>query len=243
MNADLRRLTILALAVVLWGGGVRQFSKLPYAATPQPTPTVDRLAAPPTVYPPTQADDGAQLFWLHCQPCHGDQGQGLTDEWRAQYPPEDQDCWQSGCHGKQPYENGFTVPTAIPAVIGQDSLGRFETMGQVFDFMRAAMPFQDPGHLSEEEYLALTAFLARAHGVWDGRPLDTNNVYQVRLRSATAETVTPPASPAPAGVSQNPQAGNGLVYGAAAVLIIFLTVIAWGIKVFMGHRQRIRELD
>ena len=51
-----------------------------------PTPTVDRLAAPPTVPAPNQADEGAQLYWLYCQPCHGDQGQGLTDEWRAQFP-------------------------------------------------------------------------------------------------------------------------------------------------------------
>lgn len=47
---------------------------------PGATPTIDRLLAPPTVPAPNQADEGAQLYWLHCQPCHGDQGQGLTDE-------------------------------------------------------------------------------------------------------------------------------------------------------------------
>lgn len=153
---------------------------------PSATPTIDRLAAPPTVENPNQADNGAQLFWLHCQPCHGDQGQGLTDEWRAQYPPEDQNCWESGCHGKQPYENGFILPDSVPAVIGDGSLGKFETMGQVYTFISAAMPLQDPGHLSQEEYLAITAFLARSHGVWDGMSLDTANVYEVRLKPLPA---------------------------------------------------------
>jgi len=50
---------------------------------PPAMPTVqDRLAAPPTVYPPTQADQGAQVYWFVCMVCHGDRGQGLTDEWR-----------------------------------------------------------------------------------------------------------------------------------------------------------------
>ena len=47
----------------------------------RPTPTPDRLAPPPTVASPAQADVGAQVYWLNCQPCHGDRGQGLTDEW------------------------------------------------------------------------------------------------------------------------------------------------------------------
>jgi mono/diheme cytochrome c family protein len=146
-----------------------------------PTPTIDRLAAPPTVSSPTQADEGAQLYWLHCQPCHGDQGQGLTDEWRMQYPEEDRNCWNSGCHGNNPYEGGFTVPTVVPAVIGENTLRRFATMGDVYEYMRVAMPLSFPGTLTEEEYLALTAYLARAHGVWDGRPLDPAHAFRLRL--------------------------------------------------------------
>ena len=157
--------------------------------TPRPTPTVDRLAAPPTVENPTQADEGAQLYWLHCQPCHGDQGQGLTDEWRAQYPPEDQNCWTSGCHGNRPYENGFTLPTAVPAVVGEGSLARFATLGEVHTFIQNAMPYQAAGHLSEAEYLAITAFLGRAHGVWDEKPLNTASAVEVRLQPLAPENV------------------------------------------------------
>jgi hypothetical protein len=146
------------------------------------TPTIDRLAAPPTVYPPTQADEGAQLFWLYCQPCHGDQGQGLTDEWRSQYVDDHQNCWLGGCHDKSPYPEGFALPTTVPAVIGDGSLFRFATMGQVFYYISAEMPFEHPGVLTDEEYLAITAFLARSHDAWDGTRLTVDNVEQVRLR-------------------------------------------------------------
>jgi mono/diheme cytochrome c family protein len=183
----------LILALLLALTGISLVTAVQIEETPIPTsdeaqppsaatPTIDRLAAPSTVIPPSQADDGAQLFWLWCQPCHGDQGQGLTDEWRAQYPEEDQNCWSRGCHGKSPYEEGFTLPTAVPAVIGEDSLFRYATLGQVFHYTRATMPFEYPGVLSDEEYLAVTAFLAREHGAWDGSPLTLDNVEQIRLR-------------------------------------------------------------
>lgn len=206
--------------------------------TPQPTPTIDRLAAPPTVENPTQADEGAQLFWLHCQPCHGDQGQGLTEEWRAQYPPEDQNCWESGCHGRRPYENGFTLPTSVPAVTGEDSLERFETMEQVYSFIVAAMPYQNPGHLSEEEYLAITAFLARAHDLWDGTSLNIDNIGSFRLRSPAASETADPSVPQPTQVENagndetnmvhedGSQEFNTFIIGIAAGVIGSLAIIA-----------------
>jgi len=154
--------------------------------SPNPTPTVDRLAAPPTVPSPTQADEGAQLYWLYCQPCHGDQGQGLTDEWRAQYPPEEQNCWQSGCHGthgKDAPEDGFVLPTAVPALIGQNNnLSRFGSMAQLYQYTRSKMPYAAPGSLDNDEYFAIMAFLARAHGIWDGIPINANNIDQLRWK-------------------------------------------------------------
>lgn len=199
------------------------------------TPTIDRLAAPPTVENPDQADEGAQLFWLHCQPCHGDKGQGLTDEWRQQYPPEDQDCWTSGCHGNRPYENGFTLPTAVPAVTGDDSLNSFETMAQVYGFMSSAMPYQDPGYLTEEEYLAMTAFLAREHGLWDGTTFNTDNMSNYRLRPAAAETPQPTNTSTP--TPQNPNndeasdgSGSTFFPGVIAGLVAGFIIIAWLIR-------------
>lgn len=160
------------------------------------TPTPDRLAAPPTVPAPTQADDGAQLYWLHCQPCHGDVGQGLSDaeddDWRAQYPLDDQYCWNSGCHGARPYENGFTLPKQVPALIGKATLSRFESAADVYNFVRVAMPRQAPGHLADEEYLAIVAFLLEAHDAWDGRLLTAVSAQNILLRRPEDSLITTP---------------------------------------------------
>lgn len=169
------------------------------AAQTAATPTVDRLAPPPTVVAPTQADEGAQLYWLHCQPCHGDQGQGLTQEWRNQYPPEDRNCWNAGCHGDRPYADGFTLPTTVPPLIGPGSLARFVSAESLFQFIRVAMPYQAAGSLSEAEYLAILAFLARAHAVWGSHPLTPDNLTTIHFAAAPAATATPtpPAPPPP----------------------------------------------
>jgi cytochrome c len=200
-------------------------------------PTIDRLAAPPTVYPPTQADDGEQLFWLYCQPCHGDKGQGLTDEWREQYPEEHQYCWGRGCHAETPYVEGFTLPKVVPAVIGEGTLSGYATMGQVFTYMRVTMPLEYPGKLADEEYLAISAFLARAHGAWDGSPLTIDNVAQIRLRPVPqpgddVQTIqaegdvfsgTPVPSEDKMGSGEQPQAVDETIawIGIALALLLF----------------------
>jgi mono/diheme cytochrome c family protein len=161
----MRLLPLLALTLLL-------------SSTPPP-PTPDRLAPPPTVPSPTQADTGAQLYWLHCQPCHGDRGQGLTDEWRDQYPPEDRNCWNAGCHGERPYEHGFTLPRSVPALIGPGTLARFQTADELHAFVSTAMPFQARGSLKPEEYWAIVAWLARGHGV--EATLNADNAGAVRL--------------------------------------------------------------
>jgi cytochrome c len=174
---------------------------------------------------PNQADEGAQLYWLHCQPCHGDQGQGLTDEWRAQYPPEDQNCWESGCHGNRPYEEGFVLPTAVPALVGEGSLQRFERWGEVYGFMRVAMPYQAAGSLAEEEYLAIVAFLARAHERWDGVPLNESNIEGYGIRPAVTPSAMATISP-PTGYPPSPTANSDLILPAAMVAVVVLAAFA-----------------
>lgn len=169
------------------------------AQTPVPNATRDRLAAPPTVPSPTQADEGAQLYWLHCQPCHGDVGQGLSDapddDWRAQYPPDHQYCWNSGCHGERPYEEGFTLPRQVPPVIGEGSLNRFGTLAEMHQFMSAAMPFQVPGDLTEGEYLQITAFLAQENGIEYENGLTVGELATIPLHATYNEiSVTPPSA-------------------------------------------------
>ena len=132
-------------------------------------------------------------------PCHGDQGQGLTDEFRfRQYPPEDANCWKSGCHGQRPYEGGFTLPHTVPALIGPNTLKDFATARNLYDFISKAMPFNAPGSLDPTEYLQLTAFLLESNQlVPPGVQLDPAvlaNIYLHTPVSAPAINSSPPAT-------------------------------------------------
>lgn len=155
----------------------------PAAAQMQPTPASSLLAPWPTVYPPTQADLGAQEYYQRCMVCHGDRGQGLTDEWRGALDPADQNCWQSGCHGGKLGYDGFEFPRFALRVIGGGALARFATAQDLFDFLKAEMPFQAPGSLSDELYWQLSAYLLRENGFLTGSPaLSAATAAQVLLQ-------------------------------------------------------------
>jgi len=92
------------------------------AQEPQPTPTADRLAQPTLPATPSQADLGAVEYWFACMVCHGDRGQGLTEEWRAASGPDDMNCWQSRCHASNHPPEGFKLPLYAPMVIGEGAI-------------------------------------------------------------------------------------------------------------------------
>ena len=182
-----------------------------------PTPTPDRLAQPTLPASPSQADHGAQVYWLSCLPCHGDKGQGLTDEFRTTYPPEEQYCWERGCHGKNPYENGFVLPTKIPAVIGPEALAKFSDAAQLNSYVRATMPFWDPGSLTQEQAWQVTAFILRENGLWDdSKELDESNAGAVRIPRGTP---TPVATPQQAQVPDG-SVGSGWVSLLGVLLLL-----------------------
>jgi cytochrome c len=163
------------------------------------TPTLDRLAEPTLPASPSQADRGAQVYWLSCLPCHGDRGQGLTDEFIRTYPPEDRNCWESGCHGDRPYQNGFKLPASIPPVIGAEALGKFSNAAVLQAYIKAAMPFWKPGSLAEEDAWAVTAFLLRESGIRAARAeLNAANAGQVQI--STAASTEAPGSPSAAAM-------------------------------------------
>ena len=133
---------------------------------PVPTPTIDRLALPVLSENPTQIELGSSLYYYHCMPCHGDRGQGLTDEWREVWEEDHQDCWASGCHGVRSQEGVFRIPTSIPQVAGSaDILRRFSKPGVLFEYLRNTHPPQSPGILKDDEYWALTAYLLSQNGL------------------------------------------------------------------------------
>ncbi|RIK31647.1 MAG: hypothetical protein DCC56_05540 [Anaerolineae bacterium] len=192
------------------------------------SPTVDRLAEPTLPASPSQADVGAQVYWLSCLPCHGDKGQGLTDEFRATYPTEEQYCWESGCHGKRPYEEGFTIPEFIPSLIGSGALYKFTDAAQLNSYIRSAMPFWDPGSLTAEQAWQVTAFLLRENGIWDDRTeLNETNAGNVTFtRQPLTPLPTPPQLPVEKRSGENFWA---LFLGA---------VVLFGVLFFILRRSR-----
>ena len=182
--------------------------------------TPDRLAQPTLPAAPSQADRGAQVYWLSCLPCHGDRGQGLTEEFRQTYPPEDRNCWDSGCHGERPYDNGFKLPAGIPALVGTDALQKFPNAAVLQAYIQPAMPFWKPGSLAEDDSWAVTAFLLRQNGLRDDRAeLNASNADQARVRAAEAES-----TPAPRRPVKNPPGGwaVGLLILAGGAVLSFL---------------------
>ena len=188
------------------------------------TPTVDRLAEPTLPAVPSQADHGAQVYWLSCMPCHGDQGQGLTDEFRATYPPEEEYCWESGCHGANPYESGFTIPKKIPAVIGEQTLAKFTDAAQLHAYIRAAMPFWKPGSLTEDESWRVTAFILRQNDLWNASTeLSASNAADVKIPRGAF--LTPITTPQQTGGQEESGITIGLILTGVVVLIIFFIFI------------------
>ncbi|MGQ9840779.1 MAG: hypothetical protein ACUVR4_09705 [Anaerolineae bacterium] len=144
--------------------------------------TPDRLAPPPTVFPPTQVDLGAQVYWFRCMVCHGDRGQGLTEEWRSAWDPAHRDCWQSRCHASNHPPEGFQLPYYAPPLIGPGTLARFATLAELHDYLAVQMPWQAPGSLPQEEYWQLVAYLARANGpAVSDADLNTEAAAKVKL--------------------------------------------------------------
>jgi mono/diheme cytochrome c family protein len=126
----------------------------------QPTPTLDRLAAPVLPENPSQVDIGRSLYYYNCMPCHGDNGQGLTDEFRGIWEEDHQNCWASGCHSGRTSEEGFPLPKTVPAInIASRSEQLFPANDDLYEYLRTTHPPQDPGWLQDDEYHALAAYL------------------------------------------------------------------------------------
>lgn len=217
--------TLLSCGIALLFAGLFFDNGSAGSAQIDPTPTPDRLAQPTLPPAPSQADHGAQVYWLSCLPCHGDKGQGLTDEFRTTYPPEEQYCWERGCHGEVPYEQGFTIPMKIPAVIGQSALAKFSDAAQLNAYIRATMPFWKPGSLTEEEAWRVTAFLLRENELWDDR---------TELNASTAASVKIPRgalTPAPTPQQVEGQAGSGIpAWGVGIVIFMLLLLLMFILK-------------
>ena len=192
---------------------------LPYSAalpgsqpTPGPTPEIDRLAEPPMPEKPSQADQGHFVYYQVCMACHGDFGQGLTDEWRALWE-EDSNCWQSECHGNDHPVTGFAlVRTCCTAVIGDTTLQRFDNGQELFDYVSTMMPWWNPGYLKTQEFWQVTNYLMRANeAIPDGITLDAGNAFVFNLH---------PVSPLPKDNDWQALLVCGLLSAVAGLLFL-----------------------
>jgi hypothetical protein len=110
---------------------------------------------------PTQLELGASIYFYHCMPCHGERGQGLTDEFRQQWVPDHQNCWASGCHSGRAEDEGFPIPRDVPGLLTLDSFAEPE---QLFTYLKVSHPPQNPGCLADSEYWSVTAHLLYISG-------------------------------------------------------------------------------
>jgi glucose/arabinose dehydrogenase/cytochrome c553 len=118
----------------------------------------DQVPPPPTDQVAAQIAEGATLFAENCARCHGDDGKGTT---------------------------------IAPPLVGQGALPRdpppdrqlrdipFVTAFDVFEFVSTFMPYDVPGSLSTETYLAILAFDLHANGIELSEPLSIENAETI----------------------------------------------------------------
>jgi cytochrome c len=182
-------------------------------STVSPTPTYDPLVEPPLPENPTEYELGRNLYWHWCMTCHGDVGQGLTDEFREIWVEDHQDCWGRGCHAGHPGDTGFPIPTVVPALVNDAHLRQFTCIQELSAFLKATHPPQSPGILKDEEYHAIALFVF----TMNERPLIDFPVTHTPVPTWTGTPV----------LSQEFKTNSSPQYGLAilAVLIIVFLVI------------------
>ena len=132
--------------------------------------------------------EGAILFDHNCSACHGDTGGGL-DEAKTSFPDDKRNCTRCHRPSNPPqmdhlamnWRNAFDIGVA-PQLIGPSALDGFASGAALFGYVRATMPRPWPGSLSDDEYLAITAFLAEANGAPADEVATVPDLADVRLR-------------------------------------------------------------
>ena len=203
--------------------GLASLTSLPIQArydAPAPSPTYDPFAQPPLPENPSQLELGRYLFWRYCMPCHGDVGQGLTDEFRLQWEPEHQNCWARGCHSGRYADDSFPVPTVVPPNVHPSLLDRY-TPDSLFEFLRTTHPPEDPGLLTDEEYRTLIVILYHMNDV----PLPAQNATATPAPSALPTplaSLTPTSSRTP---SERADVPLGLLSAIGLAVLITILVL------------------
>jgi hypothetical protein len=131
----------------------------------------------------TQVEVGAQIYYLVCSTCHGDHGQGLTDEGVDLTDRRDINCWQSKCHASNHPSDGFKLPHTIPPIVGPHMASKYLSAQELYEFVSTSMPWHAPGSLTSQEYWQVTAYVLYINGInLGGRDLNSGNAASVTLQ-------------------------------------------------------------
>jgi cytochrome c5 len=177
----------------------------PTPTLPAMTPTEDSWIIVDLPADATQLEYGTEVYRLVCKACHGDKGQGLTDDWRAQWEPEDQNCWQSKCHGLNHPPDGFYMPQ-VPAVVGEP-IRAFGTAQNLYTYNHYAMPWHDRASMTEKESWSVTAYILKINGIDPGPELNAETAAQIDL-SVIDPGQFPTPQPSLTQVAPNPELEN-----------------------------------
>jgi cytochrome c5 len=192
---------VMVIAIVLMGASSWSQPDT-IASLQQVTPTSTSAMPPPSpgewiilnLSPgATQLQVGAEIYRLVCKACHGDKGQGLTDEWRSTWAPADQNCWKSKCHASNHPPDGFTMPVA-PGVVGPSVMARFYTASDLHDFISTYMPWQNPGKLTEDQSWQVTAYILHMNNIDPDFDLNAETASRIKLGREPAPTPKPDVS-------------------------------------------------
>jgi hypothetical protein len=103
-------------------------------------------------------------------------------------------------------------------VIAHSALTKFTDAAQLNAYIRAAMPYWNPGSLTEEESWRITAFLLRENSFWDGSTeLNASNAADIKIAGGVPTAVLTPQQ------AQVP-ARSGAVIGIGLIVVVALVL-------------------
>jgi hypothetical protein len=214
MKTNLSRIIILFFLLLACFGlsSFRVQTPIVRQSLTSPTPTYDPFAEPPLPANPTELELGRNLYWHWCMPCHGDRGQGLTDEFRAYWVSDHQNCWARGCHNGHGDNMGFPIPTIVPGIVEENHLAQFTNLQEFADFLKATHPPQSPGALKDEEYHAIALFVFTMNG---------------RMADGATATPIPTSTATLVPVSESTLSSQSVLTSIITILAIFLIILVF----------------
>jgi cytochrome c len=114
-----------------------------------------------------QAQGGGRIYTRQCARCHGPKGEGKDAAFKGLRAPE---------------VIGASALPLRPRPFQQLRRSEFRTAKDVYEFVSATMPADQPAILSAEEYWDVIAFILEKNGMSaDGKPLTDTSSAQLAL--------------------------------------------------------------